>query len=86
MSTVKYQISNELPASATKRNSVHMLPVSDWLSDLPENTQLTDLIEVLMKEGRPIGMFPISENSFLDMGEFEEMRRMEEILRSGGVS
>ena len=46
---------------------------------------MTDLIEVLMKEGRSIGMFPISENSFLDMGEFEEMRRMEEILRSGGV-
>jgi len=43
---------NELPASATKRNSSHMLPVSDWLSDLPENTQLTDLIEVQFKNTR----------------------------------
>ena len=27
-----------------------------------------------------VGMYPISEDSFLDMGEFEEMRRMEEKL------
>lgn len=43
---------NELGAAATKRNSAHMLPVSDWLSDLPENTQLTDLIEVQFKNTR----------------------------------
>lgn len=60
----------------------------DVIPNIPKGKvfHMTDLIEVLMKEGRPIGMFPISENSFLDMGEFEEMRRMEEILRSGGVS
>ena len=40
---------NELGAAATKRNSAHMLPVCDWLNDLPENTQLTDLIEVQFK-------------------------------------
>ena len=27
-----------------------------------------------------VGMYPISEDSFLDMGEFEEMHRMEEKL------
>ena len=43
MSNINYHMSNELSAAATKRNSAHMLPVSDWLSDLPENTQLTDL-------------------------------------------
>ena len=42
----------ELNAAATKRNSAHMLPVSDWLNDLPENTQLTDLIEVQFKNTR----------------------------------
>lgn len=42
----------ELSAEATKRNSAHMLPVSDWLSDLPGNTQLTDLIEVQFKQTR----------------------------------
>ncbi len=67
MSTVKYQISNELPASATKRNSVHMLPVSDWLSDLPENTQLTDLIEVQFKNTRK-GYYHNSQNLPLEKG------------------
>ena len=52
MANHKYQTSNELSAAATKRNSAHMLPVSDWLSDLPENTQLTDLIEVQFKNTR----------------------------------
>ena len=45
-------MNSELEAAATKRNSAHMLPVSDWLSDLPENTQLTDLIEVQFKNTR----------------------------------
>ena len=51
----KYTVGNinrELGAAATKRNSAHMLPVSDWLNDLPENTQLTDLIEVQFKNTR----------------------------------
>jgi len=67
MSTVKYTTSNELPASATKRNSVHMLPVSDWLSDLPENTQLTDLIEVQFKNTRK-GYFHNSQHLPLEKG------------------
>lgn len=51
----KYTVGNgphELGADATKRNSAHMLPVCDWLGDLPENTQLTDLIEVQFKNTR----------------------------------
>lgn len=52
MSNVKYNMSNELNAAATKRNSAHMLPVCDWLSDLPENTRLTDLVEVQFKNTR----------------------------------
>jgi len=52
MSKPTYHTSNELPASASKRNSAHMLPVVDWLSDLPENTNLTDLVEVQFKQTR----------------------------------
>lgn len=52
------------------------------LSEIPEDTffHMTDLANKLMQEGRKVGMYPISEDSFLDMGEFEEMRRMEEKL------
>jgi len=57
----------ELGASATKRNSAHMLPVCDWLSDLPENSQLTDLIEVQFKNTRK-GYFHNSNNLPLQKG------------------
>ena len=57
----------ELGAAATKRNSAHMLPVSDWLNDLPENTQLTDLIEVQFKNTRK-GYFHNSAHLPLEKG------------------
>ncbi|MCI8483307.1 MAG: NTP transferase domain-containing protein [Lachnospiraceae bacterium] len=52
------------------------------LQEIPEDTffHMTDLADQLLAEGRKVGMYPISEDSFLDMGEFEEMRRMEEKL------
>ena len=37
---------------ACRRNSSHMLPVVDWLSDLPENVKETDLVEVQFKNTR----------------------------------
>ena len=58
---------SELGAAATKRNSAHMLPVCDWLSDLPENTHLTDLIEVQFKNTRK-GYFHNSVNLPLEKG------------------
>ncbi len=49
------------------------------LEEIPEGTffHMTDLSDALLKQGRKVGMYPISEDSFLDMGEFEEMHRME---------
>ena len=51
----------------------------ELLDEIPKDTffHMTDLSEKLLKEGRKVGMYPISEESFLDMGEFEEMHRME---------
>ena len=42
--------------------------------EIPEDTfyHMTDLTDKLLKENRKVGMYPISEDSFLDMGEFEE--------------
>jgi len=54
----------------------------ELLQEIPADTffHMTDLADKLLKEERKVGMYPISEESFLDMGEFEEMRRMEEKL------
>ena len=52
------------------------------VEDIPENTffHMTDLIDKLLASKRQVGMYPVSEDSFLDMGEFEEMHRMEQKL------
>lgn len=54
----------------------------ELLEKIPKDTffHMTDLADELLKEGKQVGMYPISEDSFLDMGEFEEMRRMEKKL------
>ncbi len=52
------------------------------LKKIPKDTffHMTDLTNLLLKERKKVGMYPVSEDSFLDMGEFEEMRRMEQKL------
>lgn len=49
---------------------------------IPKDTfyHMTDLADKLLENGQRVGMYPISEDSFLDMGEFEEMHRMEQKL------
>lgn len=49
---------------------------------IPEDTffHMTHLMDELIKNGMKVGTYPISEDSFLDMGEFEEMARMEKKL------
>ena len=55
----------------------------EYLEEIPKGEffHMTDLAAKLIEKGVQVGMYPISENSFLDMGEFEEMKRMEERLK-----
>lgn len=41
---------------------------------------MTDLMNKLIDAGMKVGMYPVSEDAFLDMGEIEEMQRMEKKL------
>lgn len=52
----------------------------EYIERIPENTfyHMTNLADALIAEGAKVGMYPISENSFLDMGQFEEMKKMED--------
>ncbi len=54
----------------------------DIIKYIPENRfyHMTHLSDYLLSHDMKVGMYPISEDSFLDMGEFEEMGRMEEKL------
>lgn len=55
------------------------------IEKIPNNTffHMTDLVDVVKDTGGKVGTYPVSEDSFLDMGEFGEMRRMEEKLNIG---
>lgn len=55
----------------------------DLLEWIPDDTfyHMPQLAEEAMRRGLQVGMYPISEDAFLDMGEFAEMQRMEEKLK-----
>lgn len=55
---------------------------SELIQEIPKDTffHMTDLVDKLLNEKRQVGMYPVSEDSFLDMGELEEMHRMEKKL------
>lgn len=55
----------------------------DVLEDIPENEfyHITYLIDKYIEEGKKVGTYPITENCWLDMGEFKEMERMVEKIR-----
>lgn len=45
---------------------------------IPKNKafDFTDLINVALKKGEKIGVYPVSEKSWMDMGEIEELKKM----------
>lgn len=52
------------------------------IKDIPENTVVgfPDLLEKYRKEGRNVGVYPINESSWLDMGEMEALEEMRKRL------
>lgn len=55
----------------------------DWI---PEgvSSHMTDLAKHMMDSGKKVGLYLIDKDEFFDMGEFEELKRMEEWVRSAG--
>lgn len=54
------------------------------INEIPDDElfHMTNLIEKVMNNGGKVGTYPISEDSFLDMGEFDEMKRMEQKINT----
>ena len=59
-----------------------------FIKKIPSDSfyHMPQLAEQLIKDGAKVGMYPVSEDSFLDMGEFEEMKKMESKITSGDVN
>ncbi len=56
------------------------------ISIIPDDSfyHMTDLIGETISKGLKVGIYPIGEDAFFDMGEFEEMKRMEDKLMNRG--
>lgn len=50
-----------------------------FLEYIPRNTfvHITDVIEMCIKKGEKVGVYPISETSWWDMGQFNELEKMQ---------
>ena len=63
-------------------NTGFYLLKSSVLNAIPNDTRtdMTDLIDKLRKQRKKIGVFPISERSWIDVGEWEEFKKASAIL------
>lgn len=70
----------EKPEMSFLINTGMYIVKTECLDYIPANRMfhMTELAELLLSNGKKVATFPISENSFLDMGEFEELKKMEE--------
>ncbi|MCM1261978.1 MAG: sugar phosphate nucleotidyltransferase [Butyrivibrio sp.] len=50
-----------------------------------EKIDMPDIIDRMRSEGQKIGIYPISENAWLDMGQFDAMESMERKLKEMGL-
>ena len=75
----------EKPAMSYLVNTGYYVVESDVLSEIPKNTfiHMTDVVQKCIDEGRPVGVFPISENQWSDMGQLDEMEKMKDKMVGG---
>lgn len=67
----------EKPELTFKINSGMYILEPHLLEDIPENEfyNITDLILKLQQAGRKVGVFPISQNSWIDIGDWDQYSR-----------
>ncbi len=54
----------------------------EFLDEIPENTfiHITDVIQNCMDKGLKVGVYPVNENAWMDMGQMEELEKMRKRL------
>lgn len=59
-----------------------------FLEMIPKDTfiHITDIIQLCIDSGEKVGMYPISEYAWMDMGQLEELEKMRERLANDGRS
>jgi dTDP-glucose pyrophosphorylase len=69
---------SEKPAFNFQVNTGFYVLEPEVLADIPEDTfyHLTDLVKDYLHIGKKVGVYPVMENAWLDMGELKEMENM----------
>ena len=72
----------EKPSLSFVTNTGFYVIEPDFLRMIPENTfiHITDVIQKCINTGKNVGVYEISEEKWLDMGQMEEMERMRQKL------
>lgn len=54
----------------------------EFLEEIPAQTfiHITDVIQKCIEKGKNVGVYPIPEESWLDMGQIDELKRMQAVL------
>ena len=73
----------EKPDISTIVNTGFYILNPEFIDMIPENTfiHITDIIKKCIDQGKRIGMYPISGDRWLDMGQMDELQIMAERLR-----
>lgn len=71
---------NEKPNFQFLTNTGFYVVEPSFLSKIPKDTfiHITDLIETCISQGEKVGIYPISEHAWMDMGQMEELEKMRE--------
>ena len=74
----------EKPSVTSLVNTGLYIIESEFLTDIADNrfAHITDLIIERSRSNVKIGVYPISESKWADMGQHDEMERMKELLQS----
>lgn len=73
----------EKPTLSFLTNTGCYIVEPEVIEELEENVALgfPDIIEKYRLQGKKVGVYPISENAWLDMGQMDELKRMEKKLK-----
>lgn len=73
---------NEKPSLSFMANTGFYVVEPDFIKYIPEVTfvHITEVIEKCISSGERVGMYPVSENAWFDMGQLEELNRMRKYI------
>ena len=75
---------NEKPSFSFLTNTGLYVVEPGFLDFIPKNTfiHITDVIDECIRQGKKVGIYPVSEHAWMDMGQMEELEKMRERLGS----